>query len=89
MDETMSHLRRVVIRDQADRDASLASAPLPRRARRDWADIIATLTTHPEQSERFMRVLGQIDGEATRNARNEFGGPLGKLASLTEPPMIA
>jgi hypothetical protein len=43
------HLRTVLIHDQADRDA-IASQLLRYRDQRgdDWADIIDTLTLHPE-----------------------------------------
>jgi DNA-binding CsgD family transcriptional regulator len=42
----------------------IASQALKRREGRDaLAEHIATLTTHPEQRERFTRVLGQIDDE--------------------------
>jgi hypothetical protein len=44
------HLRRVLIHDQADRDA-IASQLLRYRDGHgdDWADIIDTLTMHPEE----------------------------------------
>ena len=55
-------LRRVLIRDQADRDA-IASRPLGYRdgRRDDWADIIDMLTMNPEARRRVVRMLGEID----------------------------
>jgi hypothetical protein len=50
--------------DRSGRE-SIASQALKRRTEGSAAlsEFIAMLTTHPEQHERFMRVLGQIDGE--------------------------
>ena len=58
-------LRRVLIHDQADRDA-IASDLLRYRDGRggDWADIIDFLTMWPEARRRVARLLGEID--ATR-----------------------
>jgi hypothetical protein len=57
-------LRRVVIRDQADRNA------IPSRLMRyrdqngqDWADIIDFLTMHPEARRRVVRLLGELTAE--------------------------
>jgi hypothetical protein len=50
-------LRRVLIRDQADRDA--ISSRLMRyldQNRQDWADIIDLLTMHPEARRQAFRV---------------------------------
>jgi hypothetical protein len=55
-------LRRVLIRDQADRDA-ISSRLLPYRDQNGdgWADIIDLLTMHPEERRRVVRVLAEID----------------------------
>ena len=54
--------RRVLIRDQADRDA-IASDLLRYRDEPgdDWADIIDFLTMHPEARRQVVRVLAEID----------------------------
>jgi hypothetical protein len=60
-------LRRVLIRDQADRDAI---APDLLRYREghgdDWADIIDMVTMHPEERRKVARLLGEIDAESGR-----------------------
>jgi hypothetical protein len=60
-------LRRVLIRDQADRDAI---APDLLRYREghgdDWADIIDLVTMHPEERRKVARLLGEIDAESGR-----------------------
>jgi hypothetical protein len=55
-------LRRVLIRDQADRD-SIASELLRYRDGRGnhWADIIDMLTMHPEARRKVVRLLGEIE----------------------------
>jgi hypothetical protein len=55
-------LRRVLIHDQADRDA-IASHLLRYRDGHgdDWADIIDMLTMHPDARRRVVRLLGEID----------------------------
>ena len=55
-------LRRVLIHDQADRDA-IASRLMRYRDGRgdDWADIIDMLTMYPGTRRRVIRVLGEID----------------------------
>ena len=55
-------LRRVLIHDQADRDA-IASRLLRYRDERgdDWADIIDMLTLYPEARRRVARTLAEID----------------------------
>ena len=52
-------LRRVLIRDQDDRDA-VSSQLLRYRDGRgdDWADIIDMLTMHPEEQRKVTRQLG-------------------------------
>ena len=57
-------LRRVLIRDQADRDA-IASQLLRYRDGHgdDWADIIDMLTMHPEERRRVARLLAEIDAK--------------------------
>jgi hypothetical protein len=58
-------LRRVLVRDQGDRDA-IASELLRYRDGHgdDWADIIDMLTMHPEERRRGARLLGEIDAES-------------------------
>jgi hypothetical protein len=60
-------LRRVLIHDQADRDA-VSSQLLRYRDERgdDWADIIDLLTLHPEERRRASRLVGEIDAEGNR-----------------------
>ena len=61
---TRDNLRRVLIHDQADRDA-IASQLLRCRDGHgdDWADIIDMLTMHPEERRRVARLLGEIDAD--------------------------
>ena len=55
-------LRRVLIRDQADRDA-IASNLLRYRDERgdDWAGIIDMLTLYPDARRQVVRLLAEID----------------------------
>jgi hypothetical protein len=55
-------LRRVLVRDQGDRDA-IASELLRYRDGHgdDWADIIDMLTMYPGARRPVIRVLGEID----------------------------
>jgi hypothetical protein len=55
-------LRRVLIQDQADRDA-ISSHLLRCRDGHgdDWADIIDMLTMHPDARREVARLLGEID----------------------------
>jgi hypothetical protein len=55
------HMRDVLIRDQADRDA-IASMLMRYRDQngQDWADII-DMTMYPEERRRVARLLGEID----------------------------
>ena len=55
-------LRRVLIRDQADRDA-ISSRLMRYRDQTgdDWADIIDMLTMHPDARRRVDRLLGEIE----------------------------
>jgi hypothetical protein len=55
-------LRRVLIHDQADRDA-ISSQLLRYRDGHgdDWADIIDMLTMHPDARRRVVRLLGEIE----------------------------
>jgi hypothetical protein len=56
------HLRNVLIRDQADRDA--ISSILTRyrdQNDQDWADIIDFLTMYPEVRRLVVRLLGEIE----------------------------
>ena len=59
-------LRRVLIHDQADRDA-VASQLLRYRDGHgdDWADIIDMLTMQPEARRRVVRVLAEIEAQPT------------------------
>jgi hypothetical protein len=59
---TRDALRRVLIHDQADRDA-VTSQLLRYRDERgdDWADIIDMLTMHLGARRRVIRVQGEID----------------------------
>jgi hypothetical protein len=61
-------LRRVLIHDQADRDA-VSSQLLRYRDERggDWADIIDMLTMHPEARRRVVRLLGEIEAASSSN----------------------
>jgi hypothetical protein len=56
------HLRDVLIRDQADRDA-ISSRLMRYRDQNgdDWADIIDFLTMYPDARRRVTRILGEID----------------------------
>jgi DNA-binding CsgD family transcriptional regulator len=54
-------LRRLLAAEE-DRDDIASQALKRREGGADLAEHVATLTAHPEQHERFMRVLGQIDG---------------------------
>ncbi len=58
----VSHLRRILIRDQANRDAIamqlLGTRNHPARA---WADIVDLLTLHPDSRRWVVRLLGEID----------------------------
>jgi hypothetical protein len=60
-------LRRVLIRDQADRNA--ISSRLMRyrdQTGNDWADIIDFLTMHPDARRQVARVLAEIDAGGSR-----------------------
>jgi hypothetical protein len=56
------HLRRVLIRDQADHDA-IASRLMRYRDEngQGWADVIDLLTMHPDARRRVVRLLAEID----------------------------
>jgi len=58
------HLRDVLIRDQADRDA-IASQLLRYRDERGtaWASLVDRLTLDPELRRRYVRLLGELDAE--------------------------
>jgi len=57
-------LRRVLIHDPGrPRRGLLATAPLPRRARRGWADVIDVLTMQPEARRKVVRLLGELSAE--------------------------
>jgi hypothetical protein len=55
-------LRRVLIRDQADRNA-ISSQLLRYRDQQgdDWADIIDMLTMHPDARRQVVRMLAEVD----------------------------
>jgi hypothetical protein len=64
--KTRDDLRRVLIRDQADRDA-ISSHLMRYRDQngQDWADIIDLLTMYPEARRRLVRLLAELSaGEA-------------------------
>jgi hypothetical protein len=60
--KTRDDLRRVLIRDHADRDTI---APRLMRYRdqngQDWADIIDFLTMYPDARRRVVRLLGELE----------------------------
>jgi hypothetical protein len=62
--EARDDLRRVLIRDHADRDA-ISSRLMRYRDQngQDWADIIDLLTMHPEARRKVARVLAEIDAK--------------------------
>jgi len=62
--KTREHLRSVLIRDQADRDA-ISSRLMRYRDQngQDWADIIDFLTMHPDARREVARVLGEISSD--------------------------
>ena len=64
---TRDTLRRVLIHDQADRDA-VSSQLLRYRDGHgdDWADIIDMLTMHPEERRRVVRLLAEITADGGR-----------------------
>ena len=56
------HLRNVLIRDQADRDAISSRLMRYRDQNGDgWADIIDFLTRYPEARRQVLRLLAEID----------------------------
>ena len=61
-------LRRVPIRDQADRDA-ISSRLIRHRDRngQDWADIIDFLTIYPDARRRVARALGEIEARSRQD----------------------
>ena len=58
--KTRDDLRRVLIRDQADRDA-ISSRLMRYRDQngQDWADIIDFLTMYPEAVQHVVRIVGK------------------------------
>jgi hypothetical protein len=55
-------LRRVLIRDHADRDAIASQLMRYRDGRSDdWAEIIDLLTLHPEGRRKVVRLLAEIE----------------------------
>jgi hypothetical protein len=65
--QARNDLRRVLIHDQADRDA-IASQLLRYRDEHgdDWTDIIDMLTMHPEVRRLLVRVLGELEAVTAR-----------------------
>jgi hypothetical protein len=60
-------LRGVLIRDQADRDATASDLLRYRDGHGDdWADIIDLLTMYPEARRRVVRMLGAREGRWSR-----------------------
>jgi hypothetical protein len=63
---TRDALRRVLVRDQADRDAVTAELLRYRDQNgQDWADIIDMLTMHSEERRRVVQVLGELEATGT------------------------
>jgi hypothetical protein len=62
--KTRDDLRRVLIRDQAHRDA-ISSRLMRYRDQngQDWADMIDFLTMHPDARRRIVRALGELTAE--------------------------
>jgi hypothetical protein len=62
LDPKREHLRNVLIRDQADRDA-ISSRLMRYRDQngQDWSDIIDFLTMYPDTRRRIVRLLGEIE----------------------------
>ncbi len=61
------HLPRVLIRDQADRDAVSSRVMRYRDGHGDdWAEIIDMLTMHPDARRKIVRLLGEIDAADQR-----------------------
>ena len=56
-------LRTVLIRDDRDRDRP-TSAALRRHDGDEWADIIDTLTMHPDTHRKVVRLLAEIDASS-------------------------
>jgi hypothetical protein len=55
-------LRRVLVRDQPDRDAIVTELlHYGDQAGYDWADIIDALTMHPGARRRIVRLLGELE----------------------------
>jgi len=55
------HLRQVLIRDQADRDATSSRLMRYRDENgQDWADILDFLTMYPEARRQVVRILSEI-----------------------------
>ena len=62
------HLRRVLIHDQADRDAITSQLMRYRHERGDeWADIIDMMTMHPDARCRVARLLAEIAADGGRS----------------------
>ena len=60
-------LRRVLIRDQTDRDAISSRLMRYRDERGDeWADIIDMLTMYPDARRKAVRLLGEIEAVERR-----------------------
>ena len=59
------HLRSVLVRDQADRDA-ISSRLMRYRDQngQDWADIIDFLTMWPDARRKVVRLLGETQAES-------------------------
>ena len=72
-------LRRVLIHDQADRDA-VSSQLLRYRDGHgdDWADIIDMLTMHPEARRRVARLLGEIEASSPGDTLGDIPPVLGR-----------
>jgi hypothetical protein len=54
-------LRRVLIRDQADRDAAMRLMRYRDEHGQRWADVIDSLTMYPDARRKVVRMLGEIE----------------------------
>jgi hypothetical protein len=62
--DARSQVRRVLIRDQEDRDAIAANLLRFRdEGGEGWADVIDLLTVYPEARRRVVRLLGELEAQ--------------------------
>jgi hypothetical protein len=91
---SLSNLRRVLIRDQDDRDAVSSQLLGYRDGHGDeWADIIDMLTMYPEARRRVARLLGEIEadeqreGGRVRRATGEGDSPVSRPSTRRPVPI--